>query len=176
MATATLPEIKECEPAEALKACSTRGALLIDVRTPVEYRAVHAAEAQPHPLDRLDAGPFANLGDKPVYILCKAGGRARQAAEKLATAGIGNLHVVRGGTDAWVAAGLPVVRGKKAMSLERQVRIVAGALVLTGAVLGLTVHVGFVGLSAFVGAGLIFAGITDWCGMGLLLARMPWNR
>ena len=62
------------------------------------------------------------------------------------------------------------------MSLERQVRIAAGTLVVLGTVLGLTVHPGFIGLSAFVGAGLIFAGVTDTCGMGLLLARMPWNR
>ena len=82
----------------------------------------------------------------------------------------------RGGTLAWDAAGLPVVRGKKTILLERQVRIAAGFLVLVGAVLALVVHPYFVGLSAFVGAGLMFAGITDSCGMGMLLAKMPWNR
>ena len=77
---------------------------------------------------------------------------------------------------ACIAAGLPVVRGKKAISLERQVRIAAGSLVVVGALLGWSVHPAFVGLSAFVGAGLVFAGITDTCGMGMILARMPWNR
>jgi hypothetical protein len=71
---------------------------------------------------------------------------------------------------------LPVVRGKKAISLERQVRIVAGFLVLLGAVLAMTIHPYFAGLSAFVGAGLMFAGITDTCGMAMMLARMPWNQ
>ena len=82
----------------------------------------------------------------------------------------------RGPDVSFASCGLPVVRGKKAISLERQVRIAAGSLVLLGAVLGWLVHPAFVGLSAFVGAGLVFAGVTDTCGMGLLLARMPWNR
>jgi rhodanese-related sulfurtransferase len=85
--------------------------------------------------------------------------------------------VVVGGTLAWTAAGLPVVRGEaKMISLERQVRIAAGALVATGAVLAQVVHPGFIWLSGVVGAGLVFAGITDFCGMGLLIARLPWNR
>ena len=83
---------------------------------------------------------------------------------------------VEGGTLAWDQAGLPVSRGRKVISLERQVRIAAGLLVLTGAVLALTVHPWWAGLSAFVGAGLMFAGITDTCGMALMLARMPWNQ
>ena len=82
----------------------------------------------------------------------------------------------RGRDDGLAAAGLPVVRGKKAISLERQVRIAAGSLGLLGAVLGGFVHPAFLGLSAFVGAGLIFAGVTDTCGMGLVLTRMPWNQ
>ena len=83
---------------------------------------------------------------------------------------------VEGGTSAWDADGLPVVRGRKSMSLERQVRIAAGTLVLSGVVLGFAIHPGFFGLSGFVGAGLIFAGITDTCAMGMMIAKMPWNR
>jgi len=84
--------------------------------------------------------------------------------------------VVEGGTLAWIEAGLSVNRGTtKVISLERQVRIAAGSLVLTGVLLAIFVHPYFIGISAFVGAGLIFAGITDWCGMGLLLAKLPWN-
>ena len=101
---------------------------------------------------------------------------AKQACAKFIAAGFTNVVNVEGDTLVWAEAGLPVVRGKKAISLERQVRIAAGSLVLTGAILGWLVHPAFIGLSAFVGAGLVFAGVTDTCGMGLLLARMPWNQ
>ena len=113
---------------------------------------------------------------EPLYVICRSGGRGRQACEKFLQAGFSNVVNVEGGTTACVEAGLPVVRGRKAISLERQVRIAAGSLVLLGAVLGWFVHPAFVGLSAFVGAGLMFAGITDTCGMGMILARMPWNQ
>jgi rhodanese-related sulfurtransferase len=152
---------------------------LIDVRTPVEFREVHVAFARNVPLDRLDPAAVLRDGttppEEPLYVICRSGSRGRQACEKLLAAGVNTVNV-EGGTLAWAEAGLPVVRGKKAISLERQVRIAAGSLVLLGAVLGWLVHPAFVGLSAFVGAGLVFAGVTDTCGMGLLLARMPWNR
>ena len=152
---------------------------LVDVRTPVEYREIHVDFARNVPLDRLDipallAERSGSAGD-PLYVICRSGSRGKQACEKLAAAGL-NVVNVEGGTLAWDAAGLPVVRGTKAISLERQVRIVAGFLVLLGAVLAMTVHPYFAGVSAFVGAGLMFAGITDTCGMGMLLARMPWNQ
>jgi rhodanese-related sulfurtransferase len=95
---------------------------------------------------------------------------------RLVAAGVANVVNIEGGTLAWEEAGLPVVRGQKMMSLERQVRIAAGALVLIGVILGWLVDPTFAGLAAFVGAGLVFAGLTDTCGMGMLLARMPWNR
>jgi rhodanese-related sulfurtransferase len=153
---------------------------LIDVRTPVEYREVHAEGARLVPLDRLDPqqvmAPGNGVRTTPLYLICRSGSRARQACERFLAAGFTNVLSVEGGTQAWEQAGLTVVRGKKAMSLERQVRIAAGALVLLGAVLALLVHPWFAGLSAFIGAGLIFAGVTDTCGMGQLLARMPWNQ
>ncbi len=155
--------------------------LLIDVRTPVEFAEVHADNAVNIPFDRLTAEAAANAGavdrTAPVYVICRGGHRSAKAAERLAGAGYGRPVVVAGGTLAWTAAGLPVVRGAaKMISLERQVRIAAGALVATGAVLAQVVHPGFIWLSGFVGAGLVFAGITDHCGMGLLIARLPWNR
>lgn len=152
---------------------------LIDVRTPVEYREIHAANARNVPLDRLNPAELAaGRNDKaaPLYVICKSGSRGSQACEKLSASGYINVVNVEGGTQAWDQAGLPVVRGKKAISLERQVRIAAGLLVLTGAVLGYFVNPYFIGLSAFVGAGLMFAGITDTCGMGMMLAKMPWNQ
>lgn len=150
---------------------------LIDVRTPVEYREVHVAFARNVPLDRLDAAEVAaGCHGEPLYVICRSGQRAQQACEKIAAAGYSNVVNVEGGTLAWDQAGLPVVHGKKAISLERQVRIAAGSLVLIGSVLGTFVSPYFIGLAAFVGAGLVFAGITDTCGMGMLLARMPWNQ
>lgn len=154
---------------------------LLDVRAPIEHAEVHVPGVHLAPLDRLDAAELAETNgfvkDQPVYILCRSGQRARQAAEKLEQGGFSQCCVVEGGTSAWAEAGLPVNRSAvKVMSLERQVRIAAGALVLVGVLLARFVHPDFIWLSAFVGAGLIFAGITDWCGMGLLMARMPWNQ
>lgn len=151
---------------------------MIDVRTPAEYGEVHISGTHLMPLDRLDVGEVKNSADQAeaCVIVCRSGKRAEQARRKLADAGCENVRVLEGGVDAWVAAGLPVERGRAAMSLERQVRIAAGVLVLVGVILGTWVHPGFLGLSAFVGAGLTFAGITDWCGMAMLLARMPWNQ
>jgi rhodanese-related sulfurtransferase len=151
---------------------------LIDVRTPAEYGEVHISGTRLMPLDRLDAEEVKTTvdGADACVIICRSGKRAEQAGRKLAAAGCENVQVLEGGVDAWVAAGFPVQRGKAAMSLERQVRIAAGLMVLTGVILGTWVHPGFYGLSAFVGAGLTFAGLTDWCGMAMLLARMPWNQ
>lgn len=153
---------------------------LIDVRTPAEFRELHVAGARNVPLDRLDPAELrkqTSAGfDKPLYVICQRGGRGKQASEKLAAAGWTDVINIDGGTLACEQAGLPLVRGRKTISLERQVRIAAGTLVLIGAVLALTIHPYFAGLSAFVGAGLIFAGITDTCGMAMCLARMPWNQ
>lgn len=153
---------------------------LIDVRTPVEFREVHAEGARLVPLDRLD--PKAIMAERrgaageTLCFICRSGSRAKQACEKFLAAGYDNVVCVEGGTLAWEEAGLPVQRGRKAISLERQVRIAAGLLVVLGAILGFFVHPYFIALCAFVGAGLVFAGVTDTCGMGMLLARMPWNQ
>jgi rhodanese-related sulfurtransferase len=152
---------------------------VLDVRTPVEFREVHIEYARNVPLDRLNPAAVmqrrnGNQGE-PLYLICHSGSRGQQACEKFLTAGFTNVVNIEGGTMACVEAGLPVVRGKKAISLERQVRIAAGSLVMLGAALSFF-HPAFIGLSAFVGAGLVFAGITDTCGMGMMLARMPWNQ
>lgn len=152
---------------------------LIDVRTPVEFREVHVSFARNVPLDQLHTAQIAagrNGSGQPLYVICRTGGRGKQACDKLLAAGYTNVVNVEGGTQAWDQAALPVVRGQSAISLERQVRIVAGSLVVVGSILGALVSPYWIGLAAFVGAGLVFAGITDSCGMGMLLARMPWNR
>lgn len=152
---------------------------LIDVRTPVEFREVHVPFARNVPLDQLNPAQFSPRpggGQQPLYVICRSGSRGQKACDQLVQAGLAHVVNVEGGTQAWEQAGLPVVRGKKAISLERQVRIAAGSLVLTGVGLGWFVHPAGFGLAAFIGAGLVFAGITDTCGMGMLLARMPWNK
>ncbi|MGB8353470.1 MAG: rhodanese-like domain-containing protein [Chthoniobacteraceae bacterium] len=173
--------MKSIAPAELHKLLTAQpGLALIDVRTPVEYAGVHVAQSLNIPLGDLNTGELYKAGKlgkgQPVYLFCHSGGRAQKAAEKFARQGIDDAVVVDGGLVAWGEAGLPLERGAvKVISLERQVRIAAGSLVLTGVLLGYFVSPVFVGLSAFVGAGLVFAGITDFCGMGLLLAKLPWN-
>ncbi|MCI0460638.1 MAG: rhodanese-like domain-containing protein [Gemmataceae bacterium] len=167
-------------PRQLAGLCQSGRIDLLDVRTPVEFRELHAANARNVPLDRLDPGAVMQArsgnGDEPLYVICRSGSRGRQACAKFLAAGFTNVVNVEGGTLAWAECGLPVVRGQKAVSVERQVRMATGTLVLLSVLLGWLVHPAFVALSAFVGAGLVFAGITDTCGMGLLLARMPWNQ
>jgi len=173
--------MKTIRPAELKQLLDVNPALpLIDVRTPLEFGEVHVPQAINVPLDRLNPGEVIQsrgLSDnQPAYLLCRSGARATKAAQQFAKTGHDIGVVVEGGTQAWIDAGLSVERGAaKVISLERQVRIAAGSLVLLGFILAYFVHPYFLGLSAFVGVGLVFAGVTDWCGMGLLLAKAPWN-
>jgi len=152
---------------------------VLDVRTPGEFGETHIEGAINVPLP--DVGDFAaslrDIADgREVVIVCRTGQRAEKAREALSSAGLEGIRVLDGGLVQWQGAGHPVREGKSAMSLERQVRIAAGALVIVGVGLGFGVHQGFFLLAGGVGAGLVFAGLTDTCGMGMLLARMPWNR
>jgi rhodanese-related sulfurtransferase len=150
--------------------------LLLDVRTPMEFAEAHIAGSVLHPLSNLDLNEIRKLavGKNACVLICRSGKRANMAAEKLMASGLPNLSVLEGGVLGWDAARLPLIRGTKVISLERQVRIGAGSLVFIGAALGL-VNPNWIALSAFVGAGLVFAGVTDTCAMAMLLARMPWN-
>ncbi len=151
---------------------------LLDVRTPGEYETAHIRGAYNVPLDRL--GEFGReiraAVAEPVVLVCQSGQRARTAESALRAAGMPNLHVLDGGLNAWSAAGQPVVRGAARISLERQVRVAAGGLAVLGGLLALALDPLFALLPAFVGGGLVFAGITDTCGMAMLLSRMPYNR
>jgi rhodanese-related sulfurtransferase len=155
---------------------ANRSIPFIDVRTPAEYGSAHAEGASNHPMESIDLKNFSFSKSEEVHVICQSGGRSMKVCQKLEAAGFEKVVNVEGGTSAWLDANLPSVTGKKAMSLERQVRIAAGSLVVIGAVLGHFVAPGWFGLSTFVGAGLVFAGVTDTCGMGMLIARMPWNR
>ena len=149
---------------------------LIDVRTPAEFGSVRAKGALNHPMESLDLSDFPFSREQELLLICESGGRSMKVCQKLEDAGIETVTNVEGGASAWQSAGLPVVEGKRRMSLERQVRIAAGSLVVIGAAIGQFVHPAGFGLSAFIGAGLVFAGVTDTCGMGMMIAKMPWNR
>ena len=155
-------------------------AYLLDVRTPGEFAAAHVPGAKLIPLDELDAAAFGrerNGDDSPVYVLCQSGGRARRAIEKLERAGTRGCVLVEGGTQAWIDAGLPVNRGQsRVLPLMRQVQIVVGSLSAAGALLALTVNPLFALLPLVIGSGLLFAGLTGFCGLAMLLAKMPWNK
>jgi len=151
---------------------------LLDVRTPTEYETVHIRGAYNVPLDLLGehgAEIRTNVAE-PVVLICQSGQRARKAEEALKAAGMPNLHVLDGGVNGWVAAGNAVVRRAERLSLERQVRIAAGALAAIGGILAVFFNPLFALLPALVGSGLVFAGVTNTCGMAMLLTRLPYNR
>jgi rhodanese-related sulfurtransferase len=155
---------------------------LIDVRTPAEYQAVHVAFAENHPLDKLNVTTInesRSNPDQPLYVICKMGGRSAKACQQFVDVGMTNVVNVEGGTDAWVKAGFQVQRsGKKVIALDRQVRMTAGSLVLAGVLVAAIVEPAWIGLAiaGFIGGGLVFSGLTDTCGMGMALSKMPWNK
>jgi rhodanese-related sulfurtransferase len=150
-------------------------ALLVDVRSVTEFRAGHIPGAINIPMDEIESRLVDLDANRPVVLICQGGQRARITAELLGPCR-GDLAVLEGGTNAWKAAGLTVVTSSRVRwSLERQVRLGAGLLVVSGVLMSLLVNSLWIGLSAFVGLGLCFAGLTDICPMGLVLGRMPWN-
>ena len=157
---------------------SNPGIRLLDVRTPAEYEGAHIRGAYNVPLDVLgEHGREIRASvAAPVVLVCQSGQRARKAEEALRSAGMPNLHVLDGGLNAWLAAGRPAVRGAPRLSLERQVRIAAGALAALGGLLAVAVNPLFALLAAAVGSGLVFAGVTNTCGMAMALSRLPYNR
>ena len=151
-------------------------AILIDVREADEYAREHVPGARPHPLSRLAADGPAGAPGKIMVLMCNSGNRSREAARILAPAHPELAHLA-GGIQAWKRAGLPVVRDRKApFPIMRQVQIAAGSLVLLGLLLALLFSPWFALLSALVGAGLVTAGVTGFCGMAELLQRLPYNR
>ncbi len=170
----TLTKIKADAVAQQLK---DGGALLIDIREADEHRREHVAGSLSLPLSALDQGALTlEAGQKAVFH-CRSGARTETNCARLASHVEGEAFVLDGGLEAWKAAGLPTVQDKSApLEINRQVQITAGSIVLSGVLLGAFVNPGFFALSGFVGAGLIFAGVSGWCGMAKLLGAMPWNR
>jgi rhodanese-related sulfurtransferase len=153
---------------------------LLDVRTPGEHAAAHVPGAKLIPLDELDACAFLKqrgANNKPIYVLCQSGGRARRAIEKFQRAGFNGCVLVEGGTQAWIDTGLPVNRGEnKVLPLVRQVQIAVGFISAVGAALALTINPWFALVPLAACCGLLFAGLTGFCGLALVLAKMPWNK
>ncbi len=150
------------------------GAVLIDIRGRDEHAREHIPGARNQPVDTIST---IDSGARQVIFHCKSGNRTATNAAKLASAVTCDALILEGGIEAWKQAGLPVTRdARQPIEMQRQVQIGAGSLVLLGVVLSQFVAPGFLGLSAFVGAGLVFAGVTGWCGMAKLFAVMPWNR
>lgn len=152
--------------------------VLIDVRTPAEYESAHLEGSVLMPLDQVNCAAVqaAAEGAALRVLVCQSGIRAGQAAAKLTAGGDSGFVVLEGGVGAWDKAGLPLIRGAFTLPLERQVFIAAGLLVLIGVGLGFQVHPGYFGLSGFVGVGMLVAGLTGYCPMAMLIARMPWNQ
>ncbi|MBX3299995.1 MAG: rhodanese-like domain-containing protein [Acidobacteria bacterium] len=150
---------------------------VIDVREFSEFNSERIADAQLMPLSNFEKHADEIDHSKPVYLMCRSGNRAAKAADKLAAKGFTDIHVIQGGMTAWTGANLPIVKGgSKVWSLERQVRFTAGSLVLLGVILGFVYSPYIFILSGFIGVGLVFAAVTDTCGMAMVLARMPWNQ
>jgi rhodanese-related sulfurtransferase len=156
---------------------SGRGPRLLDVRTPGEFHTAHIPGSYNVPLDTLreHRAELLHHLDEDVVLVCRSGARAVQAEQALAEAGLPNLRVLDGGVMAWESAGGPLNRGPERWDLERQVRLVAGSLVLVTGVAGLFVP-GLHLIGTAVGAGLAIAALTNTCAMGMLLSKLPYNR
>ncbi|MDJ1158970.1 rhodanese-like domain-containing protein [Chelatococcus sp. SYSU_G07232] len=165
-------------PADARRLCDG-GALLVDIREADEFARERIPGARHLPLSLLDRAEFAPPPGAAVIFLCRSGARTAGNAARLAARarGAAGVYLLAGGLDAWKKAGLPVAADRgRPLELQRQVQIAAGALALGGSLLGLVVSPWFLVVPAFVGAGLITAGVTGFCAMARLLLRMPWNR
>jgi rhodanese-related sulfurtransferase len=153
------------------------GPRLIDVRTPAEFETAHIPGAYNVPLDLLreHRTELRQHLDEDVVLVCRSGARAGQAGQTLAEAGLPNVKVLTGGILAWQAAAGPVTVGRPRWDLERQVRLVAGTIVLAGVLASIAVPA-LKWIAALVGAGLAVAALTNTCAMGMLLSRLPYNR
>ena len=150
---------------------------LVDVREQVEFAGSRVAEARSLPLSELEKRHTELDHSKPIYVMCRTGRRSAEAQKLLARLGFQNVINVSGGIEEWRKNRLPLERDEKApWSIERQVRFAAGALVLSGVLLSIFVHPYFIAVPGLIGLGLVITAAIDWCGMGLLIAKMPWNR
>jgi len=164
-------------PANDLHTLLPNDCCLIDVRAPIEHAEEHIQGSKLIPLAELGERSSEIGSDQPIVVMCRSGKRGTDALDKLKAMGFTNVQNLEGGIIAWKSAGLPTNRSeKKVFPLMQQVQIAIGIGVLTGAILAKTLDVNWIFLSAFFGAGLVFAGTTGWCGLAMLMSKMPWNR
>ena len=168
--------VKELDAATAWQWQAEGRAELIDIRDAGERRRLRVPAARWMPLAGLDAGLKAEPHGAVGIFHCQSGRRTRQHADRLAAVGYPETYVLKGGIEAWRRAGGPVASDAGAIDIMRQVQIVAGSLIVAGALAGAWVDPGFYWLSGLVGAGLLYAGLSGSCGMAMLLARLPFNR
>lgn len=160
-----------------LKSLLPNGSCLVDVREPIEHAEEHIEGAKLIPLGQLEKHVGEIDSDRPVVVMCRSGQRGKEALDKLERLGIEGVRNLEGGIVAWREAGHPVkTSNQKLLPLMQQVQCTIGLGVLTGAILTVTVHPNWVYLCAFFGAGLTMAGSTGWCGLAILMSKMPWNR
>lgn len=178
MTTATITQLIELDPATLSDMLAHQAVTLIDVRESGEYAREHISTAQLQPLSAFQARQILDKNDDPIVLYCQTGNRSQQAAKLLLqTNGDRPIYHLVGGLDAWKAADLPYRENKKApLPIMRQVQIVAGSLVLGGTLLSAFVSPWFLLLTGCVGAGLLFAGASGFCGMAILLAKLPYNK
>ena len=168
--------LKSISP-EAARTLLGQGAVLVDIRGADEYAREHIAQARHIPMQQLADGARPLDGAKAVIFHCRSGARTQANAQALQACTQCDAYILEGGLDAWKKAGLPVEVDKaQPLELQRQVQIAAGSIVLIGVILGAAASPWFYLLSAFVGAGLVFAGLSGFCGMARVLMKMPWNR
>lgn len=168
--------MKSVTPEEASALCK-KGARLVDIREADEYAREHIAGARSAPLSQGGCGLAAGEGGIVIFH-CKSGMRTGANAGQLAAEAVNcETYVLDGGLDGWKRAGFDVVTDRgQPMEISRQVQISAGSLVVIGFLFGLFVHPAFHALSAMIGLGLVFAGVSGFCGMARFLMLMPWNR
>ncbi len=174
-----MPENKQASICEELSAADlfavAGSAFILDVRSPLEFETEHIANSVNLPLDELSKRYEEVPRKSKVVLVCRSGKRAERAAHTLMGQGF-QTEVLSGGILAWRQAGLPLLEGKKMLAIERQIQIIVGAGVLTGVILGLLLNPLFFIIPAFFGAGLLFAGLSGICALGLLLMKAPWNQ
>ncbi len=169
--------MSDCTVSTLNEKMSANDTQLIDVREYAEFAGGRIFGAMNLPLGEIEKRASEIDRTKNIYVMCRSGNRSAQAQKKLKNLGFENVINVAGGFESWVNADLPFEKDEKAMwALERQIRFTAGLLVLTGVLLSIFVHPYFIGLSCFVGAGLIFAAVTETCAMGIMLSKMAWNK
>lgn len=168
--------MKNIDPQEANRWREESGAVIVDVREPDEYARGHIPEAINIPLSSIGNGALTHFSEKKVVMQCNTGARSSRACQRAKNiVDADNIYNLEGGIEAWKQAGLEVESDKAGLSINRQVRVTAGALVVVGIVLAYVASPWFVLISLVVGLGLMNAGITGWCGMAKVLTKMPWN-